>query len=114
MKKAMCRQVRSDCIALYQSEHGKSCPTEILERLAQYNAERRPIWKPMNMQPMYWNHGFITVDGSGRCRTNAYIAGRCVDVGADIFHRGLCLPSDNKMTLEQQDMVIEIVRECFE
>lgn len=111
---AMCRQVRSDSKALYQPEHGKSCPTEILERLTQYNAEGRPIWKPMHMQPMYRNHGFITVDGNGRCRTNAYIAGGCVDVGADIFHRGLCLPSDNKMTPEQQDMVIEIVRGCFE
>ena len=92
---------------------GKSCPTEILETLAKYNAEGRPIWKPMHMQPMYRNHAFITVDGSGRCRTNAYIAGGCVDVGADIFNRGLCLPSDNKMTPEQQDMVIEIVRGCF-
>lgn len=113
-EEAMCKQVRSDNEALYQPEHGKSCPTEILERLAQYNAEGRPIWKPMHMQPMYRNHGFITVDGSGRCRTNAYIAGGCVDVGADIFHRGLCLPSDNKMTAGEQDMVIEVVKACFE
>lgn len=113
-KDAMCRQVRSDNKALYQPEHGKSCPTEILERIAKYNAEGRPIWKPMHMQPMYRNHAFITVEGNGRCRTNAYIPGGCVDVGADIFHRGLCLPSDNKMTDEQQDMVIEVVRGCFE
>lgn len=111
---AMCKQVRSDSKALYQPEHGKSCPTEILERLAEYNAEGRPIWKPMHMQPMYRNHAFITVDGSGRCRTNAYIPGGCVDVGADIFNRGLCLPSDNKMTDEQIDLIIEIVRGCFE
>ena len=110
---AMCRQIRGEQEALYISESGKSCPTEILETLAKYNAEGRPIWKPMHMQPMYRNHAFITVDGSGRCRTNAYIAGGCVDVGADIFNRGLCLPSDNKMTPEQQDMVIEIVRGCF-
>lgn len=111
---AMCKQVRSDREALYQPEHGKSCPTEILEWLGKYNAEGRPIWKPMHMQPMYRSHGFITVDGSGRCRTNAYIAGGCVDVGADVFNRGLCLPSDNKMSDEQVDMVIEIVRGCFE
>ncbi len=111
---AMCKQVRSDNKALYQPEHGKSCPTEILERLAEYNAEGRPIWKPMHMQPMYRNHAFITVDGSGRCRTNAYIPGGCVDVGADIFNRGLCLPSDNKMTDEQQDQIIAVVRACFE
>ncbi|RGR76383.1 aminotransferase DegT [Holdemania filiformis] len=110
---AMCRQIRGEQEALFISESGKSCPTEILETLAKYNAEGRPIWKPMHMQPMYRNHAFITVDGSGRCRTNAYIAGGCVDVGADIFNRGLCLPSDNKMTPEQQDIVIEIVRGCF-
>lgn len=111
---AMCRQVRSDSKALYQQENGKSCPTEILEWISKYNAEGRPIWKPMHMQPMYRNHAFITVDGSGRCRTNAYIAGGCIDVGADIFNRGACLPSDNKMTAEQQEMVIQIVRGCFE
>lgn len=113
-KDAMCRQVRDERNALYSSESGKSCPTEILEAIASINAEGRPIWKPMHMQPMYRNHAFVTVEGSGRCRTNAYIAGGCVDVGADIFNRGLCLPSDNKMTPEQQDMVIEIVRGCFE
>ena len=111
---AMCKQVRGEQEVLYSQEHGKSCPTEILEVLAKYNVEGRPIWKPMHMQPMYRNHAFITVEGSGRCRTNAYIAGGCIDVGADIFNRGLCLPSDNKMTVEQQDMVIEVVKACFE
>ena len=110
----MCKQVRDDSTALYIHEDGKTCPTEILETLAKYNAEGRPIWKPMHMQPMYRMHEFITTEGSGRCRTNAYIAGGAADVGADIFHRGLCLPSDNKMTPEEQDMVIAIVRSCFE
>ncbi len=109
----MCRQVRDDSNALYIKEDGKSCPTEILETLAAFNAEGRPIWKPMHMQPMYRMHEFITREGSGRCRTNAYIAGGCVDVGADIFERGLCLPSDNKMTPEEQDTVIEIIKSCF-
>ncbi|MBQ8849445.1 MAG: aminotransferase class I/II-fold pyridoxal phosphate-dependent enzyme [Clostridia bacterium] len=113
-KEAMCRQVRSDSEACYIKERGKSCPTEILERLAEYNAEGRPIWKPMHMQPMYRMHRFVTADGNGRARTNAYIAGGCADVGADIFDRGLCLPSDNKMTAEEQDIIIEIVRTCFE
>lgn len=111
---AMCKQVRSDCEALYISEPGKTCPTEILETLAKYNAEGRPIWKPMHAQPMYRMHEFVTRKGSGRCRTNAYIAGGCVDVGMDIFDRGLCLPSDINMTEEQQAVVIEIVRSCFE
>lgn len=113
-KEAMCKQVRSDNEALYIKESGKSCPTEILELLAKNNAEGRPIWKPMHMQPLYRMNPFITKDGNGRAMTNAYIAGGSVDVGADIFHRGLCLPSDNKMTVAEQDAIIEIVKSCFE
>ena len=111
---AMCKQVRSDNEACYITEPGKSCPTEILERLAAINAEGRPIWKPMHMQPMYRMHKFITKDGNGRARTNAYIAGGAADVGADIFNRGLCLPSDNKMTAEEQAVIIDVIRDCFE
>lgn len=113
-KEYMCRQVRDDFKALYIKEKGKTCPTEILEMLASYNAEGRPIWKPMHMQPMYRMHEFVTRDGSGRCRTNTYAADGVTDVGADIFERGLCLPSDNKMTPDEQDQVIEIIRACFE
>ena len=113
-KDAMCRQVRSETEALYDPEHGKSCPTEILEAIASINAEGRPIWKPMHAQPIYRMNPFITVKGSGRAKTNAYIAGEAIDVGMDIFARGLCLPSDNKMTAEQQDRVIEVIRRCFE
>ena len=112
-KEAMCKQVRGEQDALYISESGKSCPTEILETLAKYNAEGRPIWKPMHMQPIYRMNPFITVNGNGRGQTNAYIAGDLEDVGADIFERGLCLPSDNKMTAEEQDKIIEIIRSCF-
>lgn len=113
-KAAMCRQVRGDTEACYVKELGKACPTEILETLAQYNAEGRPIWKPMHMQPIFRMNPFITRSGSGRARTNAYIEGSAEDVGADIFARGLCLPSDNKMTTEEQDKIIEIVRACFD
>lgn len=113
-KEAMCKQVRGEQEALYRAEHGKSCPTEILEAIAKINAEGRPIWKPMHMQPMYRMNPFITVDGNGRARTNAYIAGGTEDVGADIFNRGVCLPSDNKMTPKQQDKIIKIIRSCFE
>lgn len=111
---AMCRQVRGETDACYIPEHGKSCPTEILETLAKFNAEGRPIWKPMHMQPIFRSHPFVVRDGSGRARTNAYIAGGCIDVGMDIFARGLCLPSDNKMTAEEQDRIIEIVKSCFD
>ena len=112
---AMCKQVRGDSETTYIKEHGKSCPTEILETLASYNAEGRPIWKPMHIQPIYRMNAFITKDGNGRANSNAYIAGeKPTDVGADIFQRGLCLPSDNKMTEEEQDIIIEIIRKCFE
>ena len=117
---AMCKQIRGEQEALYISEPGKSCPTEILEKLAEYNAEGRPIWKPMHMQPIYRMNGFVTREGDGRAKTNAYISGGAVgkdgkplDVGMDIFHRGLCLPSDNKMTAEQQEVIINIIKDLF-
>ena len=97
-KDAMAKQSRTDTVAEYIEEAGKSCPTQILETLDKYNAEGRPIWKPMHMQPIYKNNVFVSVDG---------------DVGADIFERGLCLPSDIKMTAAQQDTVIEIIKSCF-
>ncbi|WP_022772690.1 DegT/DnrJ/EryC1/StrS family aminotransferase [Butyrivibrio sp. AE2015] len=112
---AMCKQVRGEKDVLYVSEPGKSCPTEILEAIAAINAEGRPIWKPMHMQPIYRMNGFVTATGNGRARSNAYIKETGFeDVGSDIFDRGLCLPSDNKMTPEQQDVIIEVVKRCFE
>ena len=112
-KEAMCKQVRSENKALYISEEGKSCPTEILEAIASINAEGRPIWKPMHMQPIFRNNPFITKKGNGRANTNAYIQNEKTDVGMDIFERGLCLPSDNKMTEEQQNKIIEVIKNCF-
>ena len=113
-KEAMCKQVRGERDVLYVSEPGKSCPTEILEEIVKYNAEGRPIWKPMHMQPVYRMNPFITESGNGRARSNAYInEGAVPDIGMDIFERGLCLPSDNKMTPDQQDVIIEIVKRCF-
>lgn len=99
-KDAMCKQTRDDLTATYETEKGKTCPTEIFETLTKYNVESRPIWKPMHMQPMYRTNDFVTADG-------------LTDVGADIFERGLCLPSDNKMTPDIQDRIIEIVKSCF-
>lgn len=111
---AMCETVRGEKKALYNSEPGKSCPTEILEALQLFNTEGRPIWKPMHMQPLYRMHEFVTTAGTGRARSNAYIKETgMADVGADIFERGLCLPSDNKITREQQDVAIEIIHRCF-
>ena len=120
-EKAMCKQVRGENEVAYIKEKGKTCPSEILETMMKYNAEGRPIWKPMHMQPIYRMNGFVTREGNGRGKTNAYIKGgvlgkdgRPLDVGMDIFQRGLCLPSDNKMTEEEQDIIIEIIRSCFE
>ena len=112
-KEAMCKQVRSDNDACYVKETGKTCPTEILEKIAALNAEGRPIWKPMHSQPIFRMNPFVTKEGNGRASTNAYIAGGVSDVGTDIFERGLCLPSDNKMTPEQQDVIIEVIKSCF-
>ena len=113
-KNAMCKQIRSEKEALYISEHGKSCPTEILEAIASINAEGRPILKPMHVQPIYRMNPFIVRDGNGRGRISTCIVNESLDVGMDIFERGLCLPSDNKMTEEQQERIIKVVQACFE
>ncbi len=96
---AMCLQERSSKESTYLAEAGKTCPDEIYRVLESCNVESRPIWKPMHLQPIYGDCGFVSVSGK--------------DVGADIFQRGLCLPSDIKMTAQQQDRIIEIVRSCF-
>ena len=110
---AMAPAVRGEREHLYHTEKGKSSPGEIQDALTAFNAESRPIWKPMHMQPIYRTSPFVTAKGNGRGKTNAYIAGSAADVGADIFRRGLCLPSDNKMTEEQQKKVLEIIHRCF-
>ena len=110
---AMAKQVRGEQDYLYASEKGKTTPQEILDVIASINAEGRPIWKPMHMQPIYRMNPFITKNGNGRAQTNAYIKEQASDVGMDIFNRGLCLPSDNKMTKEQQDIIIEAIKNCF-
>ena len=110
---AMAKQVRGEQDYLYTKEEGKTTPQEILEAIASVNAEGRPIWKPMRMQPICRMNPFVTKNGNGRAQTNAYIAGDSCDVGMDIFQRGLCLPSDNKMTPEEQDVIIEAIKNCF-
>ena len=110
---AMSPMVRGEQDYLYKSEPGKSSPHEILDAIAAFNAEGRPIWKPMHMQPIYRTHSFVTRQGNGRGRSNAYIDGFGEDVGADIFRRGLCLPSDNKMSCEEQNIIIDLIHRCF-
>ena len=119
---AMCEQSRGELSATYSSEAGKSCPTEILEAIAAMNAEGRPIWKPMHMHPMYKEHAFVTAGGVGLSGDTGVVGAADIaawkpgldgSVSADIFERGFCLPSDNKMTMEQVDRICEVVRECF-
>lgn len=114
LPEAMAKQVRSDSDVLYTSERGKSTPSEILDALNSINAESRPIWKPMHSQPIFRMNPIITKNGDGRAQTNAYINSNFSIVGTDIFERGLCLPSDNKMTVEEQDTIINTIRACFE
>ena len=99
---AMCGQLRTDTEAQYTKEAGKTCPTEIYERLTSLNAQPRPIWKPMHLQPYYQDHPFVTAPGREE-----------KDVASDVFARGLCLPSDIKMTAEEQEQIIRFVRDCF-
>lgn len=99
---AMSQQMRSDDNVTYKKEAGKSCPSEILDALTAFNAEGRPIWKPMHLQPLFKAFDFVFDDNSHER-----------DVGSDIFNRGLCLPSDNKMTPEAQRTVIDIIHRCF-
>lgn len=94
---AMARHSRGELDEKWVRTKGKTCPGEILAALSAFRAEGRPIWKPMHMQPIYRNHAFV----SG------------VDIGEDLFRRGLCLPSDNKMTREEQERIIEIIHRCF-
>lgn len=112
-EEAMAPHVRGEQDELWLHESGKSSPGEILNALAAFRAEGRPVWKPMHMQPIYRNHKFITTEGNGRGQSNAYISMSASDVGADLFRRGLCLPSDNKMTPAQQDVIIDIIHRCF-
>ena len=77
----------------------KITPIEIMEKLNKENIESRPLWKPMHMQPVFAENDFITADG---CAVNE-----------DLFRRGLCLPSDIKMTAEQQQRVIDLIKEMF-
>ena len=111
---AMAPHVRGEKDELWTTEPGKSSPGEILAAISAFGAEGRPIWKPMHMQPIYRGNAFVTREGNGRARSNAYIKeSGMVDVGADVFRRGLCLPSDNKMTVEEQDVIIDIIHRCF-
>jgi dTDP-4-amino-4,6-dideoxygalactose transaminase len=85
---------------LIDKEYTKVTYQQIMEALLHENIESRPIWKPMHLQPVFQHNDFITVD-------------KDTDVGGDIFSRGLCLPSDIKITEEEQTRVISIIKGFF-
>lgn len=99
-------------------EGSKVTPNQIMDALADENIESRPVWKPMHLQPVYADCDFFTKDGL--CTTDKDCSvgvGDIVNpdsVGADIFNRGMCLPSDIKNTKEDMDKIIGIIRGLFE
>lgn len=93
---AMCKYTRTASESSWVHEDGKICPDELAAKLLEYNIETRPIWKPMHMQPYFADRDFISTG-----------------VGEDIFARGICLPSDIKMTYEEQDLIIAIIHRYF-
>ena len=74
---------------------------DIIEELDKNNIESRPIWKPMHMQPVFKKYPFFNHNRRG------------ISVSEDLFNSGLCLPSDTNMTMEEQDRVIEIIKNMF-
>ncbi len=79
--------------------NSKVKPIDIIEALEKENIESRHVWKPMHMQPIFEKYDFIKV------KDNA--------VSEDLFERGICLPSDTKMTKEEQERVIKIIKNLF-
>lgn len=111
---SLCAMTRSEQSYTYRDEHGRTCPMEVLEALEAFSAEGRPVWKPMHLQPMYRNHKFISVDGGRRMIEECYSQMfESVDESESLFGQVVCLPSDIKMTEEEQEQVVEIIYACF-
>lgn len=86
------------CMTIDEEAMERCDPEKLRLCMAAVNIECRPIWKPMHLQPVFADRDFISAKG---------------DVGADIFRRGICLPSDIKMTEEEQAQVIQLIWDCF-
>ena len=81
-------------------ESSKVKPLDIMLALEKENIESRPVWKPMHIQPIFKQYPFFTVSEQ-------------LPVSEDYFNRGICLPSDTKMTKEQQNRIIELIKQLF-
>lgn len=84
------------------NENSKVKPLDIILALEKDNIESRPIWKPMHIQPYYKEYDFYSHNYEEE-----------ISVSEDIFNRGVCLPSDTKMTKEEQERVIKIIKDLF-
>ena len=91
----------SHWLSAFVLEDSKVKPNDIIDALEKENIESRPVWKPMNMQPVFEKCDFITVSHKEK------------SVGQELFENGVCLPSDTKMTEEEQDRVIEVIKALF-
>lgn len=92
------------CIILnFERVHSGITPTTLIDALEAENIESRPIWKPMNLQPIHRNNDFIQVESSNG-----------VSIGEDIFNRGVCLPCDVKNTTHDMDRVIGIIKRILQ
>lgn len=110
---SLCKEVRSDQAYIYENVHGRTCPTEVLDALEAFHAQGRPVWKPMHLQPLYRNHEFVSIDGGRRAFGGGYSGMfERADESKSLFDQGVCLPSDIKMTEEEQERVIEIIYAC--
>ena len=81
-------------------ETSKVKPLDIMLALEAENIESRPVWKPMHLQPIFKQYPFFTMSEN-------------IPVSEDYFNRGVCLPSDTKMTTEQQNHIIELIKKLF-
>ena len=114
------QEIRSEREYEYQSRHGTAAPMEILDALKAFGIEGRPVWKPLHMQPIFRNCDQITLDGSrmewekgkreGAKQEEFWVRS---NESADVFRKGICLPSDVRMTEEEQERVVEIVWSCY-
>lgn len=82
-------------------ENSKVKPIDIILRLEEENIESRHVWKPMHLQPFFKEYKFFS-----KLENKS--------VSEDLFNRGICLPSDTKMTEEEISKVINIIKEIFE
>ncbi|KMN46583.1 DegT/DnrJ/EryC1/StrS family aminotransferase [Bacillus paramycoides] len=73
--------------------NGKIRPIDVMEALEKENIESRPVWKPMHLQPFFEKYDFV---GTG--------------VAEKLFEEGVCLPSDTKMTDEDLDRIVKIIK----